>query len=360
MRAIRGTQRSIVTKNATKVNDLVEDETLVASEQVKQLEVLHRLLEMKLKALGDIDQEILSLCSVEEIPQEIEESERYVEKIITCQKRINDISQQNDGTMQEMINPLTGLMQALPVGVPQQPMNQVKAKLPKLILPKFRGDIMTWTGFWESYKSAVHDNENISKIDKFNYLKSLLEGAASRAIQGLTLSSSNYDSAVEILEQRFGRPRQMISAHMDEILKIQPCSSDRPLSVRFLYDKLSVHVRGLSSLGVTAEYGSLLIPIIMSKLPNEIRLEIVRKSTTVWKINELLETSKGEIEAREASEAIKAQEFQGRKHTPGLGKLPPTANTLVSMQGKEFQFRCIYCNGEHYSASCTKVRLSKD
>jgi len=144
------------------------------------------LLETKLKALGDIDQEILSLCSVEEIPQEIEESERYVEKIIVCQKRINNISQQNDGTTQETSNPLAGLMQALPLGVPQQPMNQVKAKLPKLILPKFRGEVTTWTGFWESYKSAVHDNENISTIDKFNYLKSLLEGAASRAIQGLT------------------------------------------------------------------------------------------------------------------------------------------------------------------------------
>lgn len=97
-----------------------------------------------------------------------------MEKIITCQKRINNISQQNDGTTQETSNPLAGLMQALPLGVPQQPMNQVKAKLPILILPKFRGDVTTWTGFWESYKSAVHDNENISKFDKFNYLKSLL------------------------------------------------------------------------------------------------------------------------------------------------------------------------------------------
>lgn len=57
------------------------------------------------------------------------------------------------------------------------------------------------------------------------------------------------------------------------------------------------------------EYGSLLIPIIMPKLPNEIRLEIARKSTTeVWK-----ETIKGEIEAREASEAIKAQSDQSSK-----------------------------------------------
>ena len=233
LRAIRGTQCSIVTINVTKVIDIEEDETLTTGEQVQLLEVISRLMVTKFKALGDIDQEILSLFSVNEIPLEIEESERYVERIITCQKKINDTPQQNNGTTQS-INPLAGLIQTLPGGKPQQPMNQFKAKLPKLILPIFRGDVTTRTGFWESYKSAVHDNESISKLDKFNYLRSLLEGTASRAIQGLALSSSKYDSAVEILEQRFGRPQQIIFAHMDEIFKHQPSTSDSPSPLRFL------------------------------------------------------------------------------------------------------------------------------
>ena len=152
LRAIRGTQRSIVTINMTKVIDIVEDETLTTGEQVQHLEVISRLNVTKFKALGDIDQEILSLFSVDEIPLEIEESERYVERIITCQKKINDTPQQNNGTTQETINPLAGLIQTLPGGKPQQPTNQFKAKLPKLILPKFRGDVTTRTGFWESYR----------------------------------------------------------------------------------------------------------------------------------------------------------------------------------------------------------------
>lgn len=365
LRAIRGAQRSTVTKNVGKVNDIIGDEEFVSSEQIQQLQVISRLLETKLKILEGIDQEVLSLCNVDEIPQEIEESEKYVEKAITCQKRISDVSQQNAGETQES-NPLAGLIQAIPgVVPPPTPTNPVKAKLPKLVLPKFRGDVTTWMGFWDSYKSAVHNNESLSKIDKFNYLRSLLEGAASRAIQGLALSSDNYDSAVEILEQRFGKTQQIISAHMEEILKLQPCTSDRPSSLRFLYDKLSVHVRGLSSLGVSSqEYGSLLIPIIMTKLPNEIRLEIARKSTNeVWKIDELLDTIKGEVEAREASEAVKTQEVQVRK-PPNLGsntsRSIPTANALFTTETKEIHFRCVYCNGEHYSASCTKVRQSKD
>lgn len=52
--------------------------------------------------------------------------------------------------------------------------------------------------FKNSFKSAVHDNGVVSKINKVNYLHSLLEDAASLSIQGLNLTADNYDSAIEI------------------------------------------------------------------------------------------------------------------------------------------------------------------
>ena len=79
-------------------------------------------------------------------------------------------------------------------------------------------------------------------------------------------------------------------------------------------------MRGLASLEVSSEqYGSLLIPIIMSKMPSEIRLEIARKAKKdVWNIDELLDTIKFEIEAREASETTKSNQSQ-RAPILGLG-----------------------------------------
>ena len=50
----------------------------------------------------------------------------------------------------------------------------------------------------------MHDNEAIP--NKSNYLNSLLKAAAFRTIQELTSSESNYDSAVEMLQERFGNP----------------------------------------------------------------------------------------------------------------------------------------------------------
>ena len=85
-----------------------------------------------------------------------------------------------------------------------------KPKLPKLTLPKFKGEVTKFHAFWDSFESAIHNSGDISSIDKFNYLKASLEGSAARAIQGLALSASNYESAVEILKARFGRPQQPI------------------------------------------------------------------------------------------------------------------------------------------------------
>ena len=61
---------------------------------------------------------------------------------------------------------------------------------------------------------------------------------------------------------------------MDAQLKLQGCG-DKPTSLRFVYDQINVHVRGLRFLGISSDqYGSLLIPVIMSKMPSDIRLKI--------------------------------------------------------------------------------------
>ena len=92
-----------------------------------QFKVISRFLEAKLKTPGEINQEVLSLCNVDEIPQEIEESEKYVEKGIRCQKWISDFfPAKRDGETQET-NPLAGLIQMLP-GAYRHRFLQVKSR----------------------------------------------------------------------------------------------------------------------------------------------------------------------------------------------------------------------------------------
>jgi len=119
---------------------------------------------------------------------------------------------------------------------------QPKAKLPKLVLPKFRGDIMEWQSFWDSFNSAIHTYPQLSQIDKFNHLHSLLEGQAAHAIQGSTRTDTNYNSAIELLQNRFGKTQNIISTHTDELVKIPACSGDKASQLWLIYDKISINI----------------------------------------------------------------------------------------------------------------------
>ena len=148
------------------------------------------------------------------------------------------------------------------------------AKLPRLTLKSFLGDPGEWLTFWDSFESAVHENPELQNIDKFNYLKSLLGVSAAATIAGLPLTNDNYTAAIELLTKRFGNKQVIISSHMDRLLKLAPLGNTPDVrKLRGTYDKIEAHVRGLQALDVpTQTYGSLLVPVLMTKIPEDIRL----------------------------------------------------------------------------------------
>ena len=85
----------------------------------------------------------------------------------------------------------------------------------------------------------------------------------------------NYQAVIELLKDRFGSTQQVIATHMDELLKLPACSGERTQQLRAIYDNVCVNVRGMEALGIGAEqYSSFLIPVIMTKLPVDVRLQI--------------------------------------------------------------------------------------
>ena len=72
----------------------------------------------------------------------------------------------------------------------------------------------------------VRKNEELSPIDKFNYVNSLLKAEAARAIQGLPLTNVNYNVAIDTLRERFGKPQTIIATHIDDLLKLPTLSTN--------------------------------------------------------------------------------------------------------------------------------------
>ena len=49
--------------------------------------------------------------------------------------------------------------------------NESTMKLQNLDMLSFSGDKLKWSEVWDSFESAVHRNKKLSKIERFNYLK---------------------------------------------------------------------------------------------------------------------------------------------------------------------------------------------
>ena len=226
-------------------------------------------------------------------------------------------------------------------------------KLPKLTLKRFNGDLTKWTPFWDSYESSIHRNPSLSEVDKFVYLNSLLEGSASESVAGLRLTAANYNEAVTILQRRFGDTDQIVSKHMEALLTLEGVTSQNNLkALRRLHDQVESQVRGLRALGIPAEsYGSLLSPVILSKLPQEFRVIVSRQVREgKWHFDELMRTIDV---ARERALNTAAPSTSVGRPPRALDRAIPTNATLLSSDS--LVARCSYCRNQHSSVSCKTV-----
>ena len=218
-----------------------------------------------------------------------------------CQKRLDeldDIQQQvkvcfdSEQEMMEDINAAASLREAVTAvlvraskvlsdsgdSVSRSSMSD-NLKLPKLELPKFDGSVLQWQSFWECFEASV-DNSDLPSVTKFAYLRSLLSKEAKDCVAGLALTAANYPSAVELLKKRFGRKEVITFSHIQQLLSIPQVSSDSVPDLKQLQDSLLVQIRSLESLDVGGDrYGVVLVPLILSKLPSEVRLEWAREGS---------------------------------------------------------------------------------
>ena len=148
---------------------------------------------------------------------------------------------------------------------------QSHLKLPKLELPKFDGVVFKFQNFWDQFEVAVHNNDNVPAVQKFTYLRSVLEGIAYQTIEGFEVTSANYHHAVDALKHRFGRKRIIILSLVKSIVQLEPRSNKGVASLRDLHDTLKNRIRALEALGEKPmTHSCILLPILEAKLPPEL------------------------------------------------------------------------------------------
>ena len=209
----------------------------------------------------------------------------------------------------------------------------------------------------------MHDKTTLSDVQKFNYLKSQLYEEASQCIAGLQIINTNYGQAIHILVQSFGQEHKIVNAYMQNLFNLTSPTSGRN-GLKVFYDTAESYIPGLEAIGKPQEsYGSMLVPIILGKLPGNIRQNITRdRGNDDWALCSLREALRREICIQEAGQEVSSNN--------GVHEFTPTsafvanakrnANVAASDSKDLTRKPCVYCTEIHAPSNCTKVKSVED
>ncbi|UYV72361.1 hypothetical protein LAZ67_9002779, partial [Cordylochernes scorpioides] len=344
----RAINRSYLTKTCNKIESGLD--TLIRIDLEELLEQLNESFnELKL-----VDQEIETLLETDDLEKELQGVEEYREKYITWRFRANKKIRQSDFHGENIPNSNSRIDEnEMRHYVP----SCTTVKLPKLMISKFYGNFSEWLTFWNSFDAAIHQNNSLNPIDKFNYLKSHLGGTVLNTVEGFALSADNYEKAIKLLKDRFGREDILISRHMNNLLSMRPLKTSSDVrTFRELFDNLSVQIRSLESLNLSIDvYGQLLCPIIIKLLPADLNLELNKELPTGYVINDLITFLERQLTAREKSfrnEIGDGNESTSKPKTRFYNEKPiATASELLNSVHKSNE--CVFCGKDnHGSPKC--------
>ncbi|XP_071577995.1 uncharacterized protein [Temnothorax nylanderi] len=154
----------------------------------------------------------------------------------------------------------------------QAPARTSSIKLPKIPLPQFTGDLALWPSFIALLNASIHENRDLSFMEKYQYLVASLKGEALNVVKNLPLSADNYTIAYDSLVSRYQNKRDLADYHVDSMLNAKPLKSESAAPLRTLVDTFVENTRALNLLGFpTDAWDYLLLKFLLGKLPRLLR-----------------------------------------------------------------------------------------
>ncbi|XP_065204046.1 uncharacterized protein LOC135834137 [Planococcus citri] len=118
-------------------------------------------------------------------------------------------------------------------------------KLEKIKVPTVDGDILSFASFKGMFENLIHDNPELSNVQKLHYLKESCKGRAFELIKNFPLKGEAYVQAWECIKDRFDNRRVIIKTLFDKLYLLEEIRKDTEL--QSLVDSADVIVRGLEA-----------------------------------------------------------------------------------------------------------------
>ncbi|XP_062541483.1 uncharacterized protein LOC134209518 [Armigeres subalbatus] len=335
--------------------DSSRDKTSVDARLKKLDEVYNEFCEVRvnIELLLEDDEDITETDEKDEdkrkrkaLQQKVEESNRKIMKDFANQYfTITNL-------LQTFLScPGVGSSSASATVMQQVPIQTMRVKLPELKLPIFRGSLMEWVTFRDTFHNLIVDNTHLSDIDRFTYLRSSLAGEALQQIASIDLTANNYSIAWNSLESRYDNKKLLVKSHLEALFAVQSMKKETFESLNHVINEFDKHLQMLDKLGEkTSEWSTILVHILSSKLgTTTLRLwETEHRSKEVPKFDKLMDFLKNHCTVLRS---LIGESF---------GQPEQKKATRVSTSYAGVQSSCLLCGeGQHPLFQCKRFRSMK-
>lgn len=229
--------------------------------------------------------------------------------------------------------------------------NDIKAinvNLTKISLPTFDGSYENWLSFKDIYISLIHNNESLSNVEKFHYLKSALINGAASTIESIQVTNQYYAIAWQNLVDRFENKRFIVKKHTRALLKLNAANKT---NLREFIDKLQTNYNALKAMNIPVEsWDALLIEVINSKLDSKL-IEDWESSSAESELPTYQELLQFLILKCKIVEAVTEGKFENPTKNNKFSQFKN--KTYVAIQP---EIKCLMCSEEHFIYQCKKFK----
>ncbi|XP_062709736.1 uncharacterized protein LOC115267623 [Aedes albopictus] len=227
-----------------------------------------------------------------------------------------------------------------------QPMSRVK--LPDIKLPSFSGRIQEWTSFRDTFRSLIHNNQQLADVDKFTYLRSSTTGEALQELNSVELTGDNYEVAWKMLEKKYENKKLIVKAHLDALFAVEPMRRENCEALSHIISEFDKNLLMLNKIGEqTANWSTILAYMVCSRLDQTTlrNWETRHNSKDVPKYDDLMQFLRDQCAVLQSIAPAKVHEGDRR---------PRLSTTHTTSQA---QRRCLFCGDSyHLPFKCSKLQ----
>ncbi|XP_058817915.1 uncharacterized protein LOC131681229 [Topomyia yanbarensis] len=234
------------------------------------------------------------------------------------------------------------------------PESQLRVKLPELKLPIFSGKLREWITFRDSFVSMIHDNEHLSTIDKFTYLRTSLTSDALREIFSIELTAANYSIAWNSLQRTYENEKLIAKSYLDALFAVNPMDKESYEQLNRVVGEFETNLMMLQKIGVdTNGMSTILQHMVCQRLDSNIlrSWENHHNSTEIPTYRNLIDFLKDQCMVLRSIGLGRSNQGESRK---------PVRLPTLSHIGAQPSASCPFCEDQVHSAfKCNKFTRLK-